>query len=35
MIGGRLAGLRFERTGFEENISARFFQPLAEVLRRR
>jgi hypothetical protein len=34
MIGGRLAGLRVERAGFEKNIGSRFFQPLADVLRR-
>jgi len=35
MIDGRLAGLRNERTGLEENIGARFFQPFADILRRR
>ena len=34
MIDGRLAGLRIERTGFEQHIGFRAFEPFADVARR-
>src|SRR5580692_12393241 len=35
MFGGGLAGFDIERGGLEENIGARFFEPLAEIARLR
>jgi hypothetical protein len=33
VIGGRLAALQIERSGFEKYIGARLFQPLCHILR--
>lgn len=35
VIGGGLAALRIERTGFEKNIGTTKVQPLSDILRRR